>query len=130
MKGGCYRGMGSLEAMTKDSDVRYLGDKSKMKVAQGVVVGAVADYGSVLKFIPYTMQAIKQVFQNLGAKSLQSTHDLLRPDVLRMEVVTRLLFFLSFFFLGAYVFFFFFLRMVAVVLEDGENCFILQIGTC
>lgn len=80
-----YRGMGSLEAMTKGSDARYLGDKSKLKIAQGVV-GAVADKGSVLKFIPYTMQAVKQGFQDLGASSLQSAHDLLRSNVLRLEV--------------------------------------------
>lgn len=82
-----YRGMGSLEAMTKGSDARYLGDKSKLKIAQGVV-GAVADKGSVLKFIPYTMQAVKQGFQDLGASSLQSAHDLLRSNVLRLEVRT------------------------------------------
>ncbi|WOL16661.1 inosine-5'-monophosphate dehydrogenase-like [Canna indica] len=82
-----YRGMGSLEAMTKGSDARYLGDKLKLKVAQGVV-GAVADKGSVLKFIPYTMQAVKQGFQDLGASSLQSAHDLLRSEVLRLEVRT------------------------------------------
>ncbi|KAG8365293.1 hypothetical protein BUALT_Bualt18G0089500 [Buddleja alternifolia] len=82
-----YRGMGSLEAMTKGSDARYLGDKAKLKIAQGVV-GAVADKGSVLKFIPYTMQAVKQGFQDLGASSLQSAHDLLRSGVLRLEVRT------------------------------------------
>ncbi|PWZ20159.1 Inosine-5'-monophosphate dehydrogenase 2 [Zea mays] len=54
-----YRDMGSLEAMTKGSDVKYLGDTFKLKVAHGVV-GAVADKGSVLRFIPYTMQAVGQ----------------------------------------------------------------------
>ncbi|KAK4835986.1 hypothetical protein QYF36_017155 [Acer negundo] len=82
-----YRGMGSLEAMTKGSDARYLGDTAKLKIAQGVV-GAVADKGSVLNFIPYTMQAVKQGFQDLGASSLQSGHELLRSGTLRLEVRT------------------------------------------
>ncbi|CAN6545644.1 unnamed protein product [Malus baccata var. baccata] len=82
-----YRGMGSLEAMTKGSDQRYLGDTAKLKIAQGVV-GAVADKGSVLKFIPYTMQAVKQGFQDLGASSLESAHDLLKSSILRLEVRT------------------------------------------
>uniref|UniRef100_A0A804M517 CBS domain-containing protein n=1 Tax=Zea mays TaxID=4577 RepID=A0A804M517_MAIZE len=56
-----YRGMGSLEAMTKGSDAR---------------------------FIPYTMQAVKQGLQDLGADSLQSAHDLLRSETLRLEVRT------------------------------------------
>lgn len=77
--------MGSLEAMTKGSDARYLGDTAKLKIAQGVV-GAVKDKGSVLKFIPYTLQAVKQGFQDIGASSLQSAHDLLRSRVLRLEV--------------------------------------------
>jgi IMP dehydrogenase len=68
--------MGSLEAMTKGSDARYLGDTLKLKVAQGVA-GAVADKGSELRFIPYTMQAVnKQGFQDLGASSVKSAHDL------------------------------------------------------
>ncbi|KAG5583512.1 hypothetical protein H5410_054139 [Solanum commersonii] len=82
-----YRGMGSLEAMTKGSDARYLGDTAKLKIAQGVV-GSVADKGSVLKFVPYTMQAVKQGFQDLGASSLQSAHHLLRSGALRLEVRT------------------------------------------
>ncbi|KAG0460349.1 hypothetical protein HPP92_020235 [Vanilla planifolia] len=82
-----YRGMGSLEAMIKGSDSRYLGDTLKLKVAQGVV-GSVADKGSVLNFIPYTMQAVKQGLQDLGASSLSIAHSLLRTDVLRLEVRT------------------------------------------
>ena len=87
-----YRGMGSLEAMTKGSDQRYLGDTAKLKIAQGVV-GAVADKGSVLKHVPYTMQAVKQGFQDLGASSLRSAHDLLRSKTLRLEVRTPFFYF-------------------------------------
>lgn len=82
-----YRGMGSLEAMTKGSDARYLGDTLKLKIAQGVV-GSVTDKGSVLRLIPYTMQAVKQGFQDFGASSIKSAHDLLRSGDLRMEVRT------------------------------------------
>lgn len=89
--------MGSLEAMTKGSDARYLGDTAKLKIAQGVV-GSVSDKGSVLKFIPYTLQAVKQGFQDLGASSLQTAHDLLRTGVLRLEVWLSILY-LYFFFL-------------------------------
>ncbi|KAL0282478.1 UNVERIFIED_CONTAM: Inosine-5'-monophosphate dehydrogenase 1 [Sesamum angustifolium] len=82
-----YRGMGSLEAMVKGSNARYLGDKAKLKVAQGVV-GAVADKGSVLKFIPYTMHAVKLGFQDLGTSSLQSAHEIRRAKARGMfEVV-------------------------------------------
>ncbi|KAM7251431.1 hypothetical protein ACFE04_023314 [Oxalis oulophora] len=90
-RNGCrvkkYRGMGSLEAMTKGSDARYLGDTAKLKIAQGVV-GAVADKGSVLKFIPYTMQAVKQGFQDFGASSLESAHKMLQSGATRLVVRT------------------------------------------
>jgi IMP dehydrogenase len=82
-----YRGMGSLEAMTKGSDNRYLGDTNKLKIAQGVV-GAVADKGSILKFVPYTMHAVKQGLQDLGADTIESAHQLLSSSVLRLEVRT------------------------------------------
>ncbi|KAM7269618.1 hypothetical protein ACFE04_025115 [Oxalis oulophora] len=82
-----YRGMGSLEAMTKGSDARYLGDTAKLKIAQGVV-GAVADKGSALKFVPYTMQAVKQGFQDFGASSVQSAHSMLKSGSLRLVVRT------------------------------------------
>uniref|UniRef100_A0A0C9S9I7 Inosine-5'-monophosphate dehydrogenase n=1 Tax=Wollemia nobilis TaxID=56998 RepID=A0A0C9S9I7_9CONI len=82
-----YRGMGSLEAMAKGSDTRYLGDKSKMKIAQGVS-GMVTDKGSIMKLIPYTMHAVKQGFQDLGVSSLQAVHKNCRTGVLRLEVRT------------------------------------------
>ncbi|GAB2223071.1 hypothetical protein Droror1_Dr00017207 [Drosera rotundifolia] len=84
-----YRGMGSLEAMTKGSVQRYLGDKEKLKIAEGVVE-AVTDKGAVLKFLPYTTQAVKQGFQDLGANYLRSAHELLRSNVLRLELKPRL----------------------------------------
>ncbi|XP_031504743.1 inosine-5'-monophosphate dehydrogenase-like [Nymphaea colorata] len=82
-----YRGMGSLDAMIKGSDTRYLGDKSKLKIAQGVSA-AVPDKGSVFRLIPYTMQAVRQGFQDLGISSLQSAHKLCRSGGLRLEVRT------------------------------------------
>ncbi|EFJ09536.1 hypothetical protein SELMODRAFT_165452 [Selaginella moellendorffii] len=80
-----YRGMGSLEAMAKGSDARYLGEKAKMKIAQGVS-GTVADKGSVLRLIPYTMQAVKQGFQDLGVKSVKEAHKALYDGHIRLEV--------------------------------------------
>mgnify|MGYP000043486130 FL=1 len=80
--------MGSLEAMTKGSDSRYLGDKSKLKIAQGVS-GAVADKGSILKILPYTMHAVKQGFQDLGVKSIHEAHSSLANGNIRLEVHIR-----------------------------------------
>lgn len=56
--------MRSLEAMTEESNTSYLGDLMKLKIAQSVV-GAIADKGSNLKFIPYTMQVVKQGYKIL-----------------------------------------------------------------
>ncbi|XP_068321878.1 inosine-5'-monophosphate dehydrogenase 2-like [Pyrus communis] len=62
--------MGSLEASTKGSDQRSLGDTAKLKIAQGVV-GTVANTGSVLEFIPCTMQALKQELVGTGAAQVE-----------------------------------------------------------
>jgi IMP dehydrogenase len=80
-----YRGMGSLEAMTKGSDARYLGDKTRLKIAQGVS-GSVAAKGSVLRLIPYTLQAVKQGLQDLGVSTVKGAHDGLNAGVIRLEV--------------------------------------------
>ena len=76
--------MGSLAAMEKGSDTRYLGDKSKLKISQGVS-GVVADKGFVLRLIPYTMCAVKQGFQDLGVSSLQDARNNCKSGVLRLE---------------------------------------------
>ncbi len=57
-----YRGMGSLDAMTKGSEARYHSDTQSLKIAQGVA-GTVVDKGSVLRSVPYLLQAVKQGFQ-------------------------------------------------------------------
>ncbi|KAL4188013.1 hypothetical protein AMTRI_Chr09g21750 [Amborella trichopoda] len=56
-----YRGMGSLDAMLKGNC-------------------------SILKLIPYTMQAVRQGFQDLGVSSIQSAHDHCRSGALKLEV--------------------------------------------
>lgn len=85
MKLKSYRGMGSLEAMTKGSDARYLGDQTRLKIAQGVS-GFVAAKGSVLRLVPYTMQAVKQGLQDLGVPSVKAAHDGLNAGAIRLEV--------------------------------------------
>jgi len=79
-----YRGMGSLEAMSKGSDTRYLSDANHLKVAQGVA-GTVKDKGSVLKMVPYLMHGCKQGFQDLGAHSLANGHEQLLSGKMLME---------------------------------------------
>lgn len=80
-----YRGMGSLEAMTKGSDARYLGDKTRLKIAQGVS-GSVAAKGSALRLVPYTLQAVKQGLQDLGVASVKAAHESLDAGAIRLEV--------------------------------------------
>ena len=94
--------MGSLEAMTKGSDSRYLGDKSKLKIAQGVS-GAVADKGSILKILPYTMHAVKQGFQDIGVKSIHEAHSSLANGKIRLEVHKCMCVFLERLFVFVYI---------------------------
>lgn len=79
-----YRGMGSLEAMSKGSESRYHSDTQALKIAQGVS-GVVKDKGSVRRTVPFLCQAVRQGFQDLGAKDMADVQRLLVAGELRME---------------------------------------------
>ena len=80
-----YRGMGSLEAMSKGSKTRYFGDSSNIMVAQGVV-GSVIDRGSIKTLIPYLIQSVRHGFQDAGVQSISEAHKFLEEGKLRFEV--------------------------------------------
>lgn len=82
-----YRGMGSLEAMEKGSEKRYVWDDNKthVKVAQGVS-GAVEDKGSLRRYIPYLIQGVRHGMQDAGVSSLDDAWEKLYGGLLRFEI--------------------------------------------
>lgn len=82
-----YRGMGSLDAMKKGSSVRYFSEDDRVRVAQGVS-GAVADKGSVKRFLPYLRIGVKHGFQDLGVMSITELHDQVGDGKLRFQLRT------------------------------------------
>eukprot|EP00525_Craspedostauros_australis_P009329 CAMPEP_0198130722 /NCGR_PEP_ID=MMETSP1442-20131203/54560_1 /TAXON_ID= /ORGANISM="Craspedostauros australis, Strain CCMP3328" /LENGTH=531 /DNA_ID=CAMNT_0043791399 /DNA_START=66 /DNA_END=1661 /DNA_ORIENTATION=- len=82
-----YRGMGSLEAMDKGGEKRYVWDTeaTAVKVAQGVS-GAVTDKGTLQRYIPYLMQGVRHGLQDAGIKSVAEAQDRLYDNKLRFEI--------------------------------------------
>jgi IMP dehydrogenase len=87
-----YRGMGSLEAMTKGSETRYVWEDGRpasgaqaVKVAQGVS-GAVQDKGTLRRYIPYLMQGVRHGLQDAGLRSISQAQDDLYANKLRFEI--------------------------------------------
>ena len=88
-----YRGMGSLEAMDKGSEKRYVWEEKQMtgtgasavKVAQGVS-GAVQDKGTLRNYIPYLMQGVRHGLQDAGIKSLAEIKENLYNGKVRFEI--------------------------------------------
>jgi IMP dehydrogenase len=84
-----YRGMGSLEAMQKGGEKRYVWDDhmlpSTIKVAQGVS-GAVQDKGTLRRYMPYLMQGVRHGLQDAGLKSVAEAQEKLYADELRFEI--------------------------------------------
>ncbi|MDX1957842.1 MAG: IMP dehydrogenase [Leptospiraceae bacterium] len=79
-----YRGMASLEAMKAGGDKRYFSEGQKIKVAQGVS-GAVVDRGSIMNYVPYLAQGLRQSFQDMGFRSVSKLHEALYSGRLRFE---------------------------------------------
>ena len=69
-----YRGMGSLDSLNTKHQDRYLHQKSKIKVAQGVS-GEVVGKGSLERHLGYLLTGIKHGFQNLGARSIMNLQE-------------------------------------------------------
>lgn len=83
-----YRGMGSLEAMQKGGEKRYVWDDkatTNVKVAQGVS-GAVQDKGTLVRYIPYLMQGLRHGLQDAGFKSVAEAQQKLYADKVFFEI--------------------------------------------
>lgn len=80
-----YRGMGSIEAMSKGSAKRYFSETQAVKVAQGVA-GSVVDKGSLRRYIPYLRQGVKHGLQDIGARSVTHLNEMRVAGQLRMEL--------------------------------------------
>ena len=82
-----YRGMGSIEAMSKGGEKRYVWDASKthIKVAQGVS-GSVEDKGTLRRYIPYLIQGVYHGLQDAGLKSLDDAWEKLYHGRVRFEI--------------------------------------------
>jgi IMP dehydrogenase len=80
-----YRGMGSIEAMSKGSEKRYFASGSAVKVAQGVS-GSVADKGSLRQYLPYIISGVKQGVRDVGYNSLTELNEARDSGELKFEL--------------------------------------------
>lgn len=80
-----YRGMGSIDAMSKGSEKRYFASEATVKVAQGVS-GAVVDKGSLREYLPYLLQGVRLGLRDIGAKSTTQLREMQVKGELRFQL--------------------------------------------
>lgn len=80
-----YRGMGSIEAMSKGSEKRYFAAGSTVKVAQGVS-GSVVDKGPLRRYVPYLIAGVKNGLQDVGCTSLVNLRELRESGEIKYEL--------------------------------------------
>jgi IMP dehydrogenase len=81
-----YRGMGSSEAMKKNSSRRYgVENKKNIHVAQGVT-GSVSCKGSIHDFLPYLIQGVKHGFQNIGYKTIKKSQEMMYEGNIKFQI--------------------------------------------
>ena len=80
-----YRGMGSIDAMSKGSEKRYFASDSVVKVAQGVS-GAVVDKGSMREYLPYLLQGVRLGLREIGVSSIDELRTLENDSELRFQL--------------------------------------------
>ena len=80
-----YRGMGSIEAMSKGSEKRYFASGASVKVAQGVS-GSVVDKGSLRQYLPYLVAGVKDGLKDIGCCSVTELCKLRNEGRVRFEL--------------------------------------------
>jgi IMP dehydrogenase len=80
-----YRGMGSIDAMSKGSEKRYFASESTVKVAQGVS-GSVVDKGSMREYLPYLLQGVRLGLRDIGVNSIEGLRKLEESGNLRFQL--------------------------------------------
>jgi IMP dehydrogenase len=81
-----YHGTSSGEAYRRRGVNLDAAERQGSYILPEGVSGTVPDKGSVRKFLPYTMQAMRHGFQDLGISSVDELHHALVTGALRMEV--------------------------------------------
>jgi len=79
-----YKGMGSIEAMSRGSSSRYDEERMDAMVGEGVV-GTLKSKGSISQWVPKIKKGIRKCLQSVGAKSLDIYHQDVNNGLILME---------------------------------------------